>query len=201
MDNTNVRKKKSTWSIIWDMWHENIMCVLSLVVFALVYAGVTFINYCFCKDIFFALLLAIAEIGGAPLIFYACIYVIYNFCIIKRITYLPLTADELKASEIIVEGEDYTTAANWLYFLLSDLPFKGSSSISNAVLDKMQSEYVQFTKAVKEIGCPLLFARNSSTRYIFSNACITGIIEKIYSDDSKEDIIKALADYLRQFDE
>lgn len=200
MDNTNVRKKKSTWSIIWDMWHENIMCALSLVVFALVYAGVTFINYCFCKDIFFAFF-AIAEIGGAPLIFYACIYVIYNFCIIKRITYLPLTADELKASEIIVEGEDYTTAANWLYFLLGDLPFKELPNISTAVCDKMQSEYVQFTKTVREMGCPILYARNSHTSQVLSRAYITNVIQKICSDGSKEDAIKALADYLRQFDE
>lgn len=204
MDNTSIRKKKSFWAVIWNMYCSEILFTLTILAIFVGFVGLVLLNDHFiCHDIYFAIIYAIIEIAVIVAFWLIITNVTFNICIIKRFTYLPITEDELKESEIFAEKSDDLTIANWWYFLLNNIPVN-DSKVWDSISDRIETEFFEMVRTIEKIGHSHLHSSIREQPLHFTGTNIKKLIKEIDSAGCKEEAIKKLTQnwhvILRGFD-
>lgn len=190
MNNTSIRKKKSFWSVIWNMYRSEILFTLTILAIFVGFVGLVLLNDHFViHNISFAVTFTIIESGVVIILWLAIANIIFNICIIKRLTYLPITEDELKESGIYSDNNS-ETVANWWYFLLNNVPFSKDSTVWKGVLVEIA---IKFEELASTIGRIKRLASYETIDVFFSNDDMKRLIEMIDSASCKGEAIKKIA--------
>lgn len=204
----NVKRKESFWKLFYDTFKEQIEFAIGCIILICLFGGNFYaLRKIYCEEDIFALsmltVLAIGiEIVGILLIF--GVIELLRMCyqslsVINRLTYIPLTFEEMKAVGINVDANKgiEEIAAEMIYFLAENILCEETIEEAyegRGIFDNVKFAFYNKCKEIKSLVPYMEIIKN----LVDHDNCdeLQEIISLPINDENKETIIKMMAEFL-----